>query len=484
MSSSLQPLHQELADLVGRHLAVGALLDHGLDPVDDRLERLHRDRPLLAGLEQALHHLLAVEALAPAVLLDHEVRDLVDALVGGEALAAVEALAAAADDVAFLALARVDDLVLEVGAERALHGRTSCELLFVAGSTSATPAEAEALAPEEREAEHEDGQVREGVGGDAGRGGGRAVDAEDLAEREQVEGVEAADHARRRDRDAHHQEGDQQERGVEGQVDPEGEVVEVEAERDQQPDRERLRPICARCGSGARSTASPSEKACSMRPSGSASQRGARASSRSSEARPRGRRWRGARAGRRARRGRRRPWPRPRASAAPMSRPSTCAAGVGQDEEVEREEREHGDEVDEPLEDDRGEARPRSGSGGAARRARAAAARPRAGRGGPRRSRPSWRRRGRRSRTRPSGSEQVAPAPRPRRVDGDGDERRHRRGGARRASRSALPEGAPVHPPEEEAEQGEGEEGPDEEPAPLALHRLSALLTKPFRSNT
>ena len=121
----LQAVHQELADLVGRDLAVGALLHHGLDPLDDRLERLHRDRALLAGLQQALHHLLAVEALAAAVLLDDEVRDLVDALVGREALAAVEALAAAADHVAFLALARVDDLVLEVGAERALHGRTS-----------------------------------------------------------------------------------------------------------------------------------------------------------------------------------------------------------------------------------------------------------------------------------------------------------------------------------------------------------------------
>ena len=84
-----------------------------LHVVGDRLERRHGHRPLLAGLEQAGDQLLALEPLAAAVLLDHHVGDLVDPLVAGEAAAALEALAAPADDVAFLALARVHDLVAQ-----------------------------------------------------------------------------------------------------------------------------------------------------------------------------------------------------------------------------------------------------------------------------------------------------------------------------------------------------------------------------------
>src|SRR5206468_11471581 len=67
------------------------------------------------------NQLLALEAFARAVLLDHHVRDLVDPLVAGEPASAVEALAAAANDLALLALARVDDLIAQMAAERAFH---------------------------------------------------------------------------------------------------------------------------------------------------------------------------------------------------------------------------------------------------------------------------------------------------------------------------------------------------------------------------
>ena len=66
------------------------------------------------ALSRPAIELLPLEPLARAVLLDHHVRDLVDPLVAGEAPAAVEALAPAADDLAFLALARVDDLIAEM----------------------------------------------------------------------------------------------------------------------------------------------------------------------------------------------------------------------------------------------------------------------------------------------------------------------------------------------------------------------------------
>src|SRR5260221_667404 len=120
-----QALHQELAHLVGGHFAVGPFVDHRLHAVHDQLQGLHRHRPLLAGLEQPGQDLLAVEALAAAVLLHHQVRDLIDSLVRGEALAAAKALAPAANDLAFLAFPGVHNLVFEVRAEGALHVPTS-----------------------------------------------------------------------------------------------------------------------------------------------------------------------------------------------------------------------------------------------------------------------------------------------------------------------------------------------------------------------
>ncbi len=65
---------------------------------------------------------MAIELFAATVLLDDHVGDFIDAFVGGETFLAAEALAAAADGVAFFAFARIDDLVFEVAAERTQHG--------------------------------------------------------------------------------------------------------------------------------------------------------------------------------------------------------------------------------------------------------------------------------------------------------------------------------------------------------------------------
>src|SRR5262249_1089885 len=117
-----QALHDEGADLVGRDLAVLAVVQHGLRLAHDRLQVAHGDSPLFARLEQAGEELLAAELLARAVVLDHHVRDVFDLLVGGEAAAAAQALAAAADGGAVAALARVDHAVTVFGTEGAPHG--------------------------------------------------------------------------------------------------------------------------------------------------------------------------------------------------------------------------------------------------------------------------------------------------------------------------------------------------------------------------
>src|SRR5207248_194529 len=66
---------------------------------------------LLASAHQAAQDFLPIEALAASVFLHHHVWHFVDALVGGEALATLQTLAATANGFAFLALARVHDFI-------------------------------------------------------------------------------------------------------------------------------------------------------------------------------------------------------------------------------------------------------------------------------------------------------------------------------------------------------------------------------------
>ena len=83
----------------------------------------------------------------------------------------------------------------------------------------------------------------------------------------------------------------------------------------------------------------------------------------------------------------------------------------------------------------------------------------------------------------PERGEEVPPPPRAHRVDRERDEDEPGQG-ERPGAPESLAEGAPVDPAEEQGEQGGRQENPDEEPSSLPLHRLSALLTKSFRSNT
>ena len=78
---------------------------------------------------------MAVKTLAASVFLYHHVGDFVDALVGGEALFALQAFAAAADGIRFLAFARIHNFVIFKPAKGAFHalGYTSEVKVIVAG---------------------------------------------------------------------------------------------------------------------------------------------------------------------------------------------------------------------------------------------------------------------------------------------------------------------------------------------------------------
>src|SRR6185437_10121675 len=78
---------------------------------------------------------LAVKFLPAPVLFHHHVRDLVDALVGGEALFTLQALAAPSDRIGFFALARIHDLVVGVAAKRTFHDGWETEGIVAVRST-------------------------------------------------------------------------------------------------------------------------------------------------------------------------------------------------------------------------------------------------------------------------------------------------------------------------------------------------------------
>ena len=114
--------HTELLERIGAAVSGRDVVDeHTLELVHQALERLGRHGPLHARAVQASEDLHAVERLAATVLLHHEWEHLLDALVGGVATLATLALAPSARDLTALREARVDDLVVEGAAERALH---------------------------------------------------------------------------------------------------------------------------------------------------------------------------------------------------------------------------------------------------------------------------------------------------------------------------------------------------------------------------
>src|SRR5216683_3263089 len=94
---AVQFTHYGTADKRTRDFLAAAFRYRRFDSVGHLLDRLHRDRPLLACLLDPGDYLGAVERLAPVVLLDHHRRRFLDALIRGEAPLARRAHSPAAD---------------------------------------------------------------------------------------------------------------------------------------------------------------------------------------------------------------------------------------------------------------------------------------------------------------------------------------------------------------------------------------------------
>jgi hypothetical protein len=100
--------HHSLTDQAARHFFFTQLLHVSLDAIDELVERLCADRPLLAGFLHGRQQLLALVILASLIALDDLRKDLFDALTRRKSAFALEALSAAADLVTVSTQARVD----------------------------------------------------------------------------------------------------------------------------------------------------------------------------------------------------------------------------------------------------------------------------------------------------------------------------------------------------------------------------------------
>ena len=115
--------HQLFTDDPALDFGFAHFLNAFLDAIRHVFDGGGTDRPFFAGLLEAGENFCTVERLPAAVLLHHHGKDFLDTFVGGVATLAAETFAAAANHLAFLRHARVDDLVFEFIAERTFHRR-------------------------------------------------------------------------------------------------------------------------------------------------------------------------------------------------------------------------------------------------------------------------------------------------------------------------------------------------------------------------
>src|SRR5581483_6272429 len=121
----IELLHHHLADLARRNLALAQRQDLLHDPIHRRVDLLGRNGTLVQRAREAVADLGRIEIRARAIGLDDLRQAQLGILVRGEALLAVLAAAPAANAVARLGHARIDDLRLAAAAERALHFQLS-----------------------------------------------------------------------------------------------------------------------------------------------------------------------------------------------------------------------------------------------------------------------------------------------------------------------------------------------------------------------
>ena len=114
-------LHHSLPDFGTLHLSIPFFLKIKLDAVDNLLNHVDADRPLFAGLFQAIEDFDAIESLSSSILFDHQWKGILGPLACGKSLLTTETLPPPPNGLLILPEAGIDDFTLRVTAKRAFH---------------------------------------------------------------------------------------------------------------------------------------------------------------------------------------------------------------------------------------------------------------------------------------------------------------------------------------------------------------------------
>ncbi len=91
------------------------------DAVDDFLQNVDTDRPLLTGFLQAVEDFEAIERFSPPVFLHHQWKGILRPLTGRKPFMAAEAFPPPSNRVLLLSEAGIDDFTLRMVTERTFH---------------------------------------------------------------------------------------------------------------------------------------------------------------------------------------------------------------------------------------------------------------------------------------------------------------------------------------------------------------------------
>src|SRR5437762_2543892 len=142
-----QLLHHELPDRARGHLPVAEASHLVHDAAHGLVDLLARHGALLQRLLHAGAQFPLIEGLAATIALDHHRHHQLGRLESREALAALQALAAAADLTAFPREARVGHLGLDVAAEGTVHAACTVPVATIRTPESVRTAPAPSGAP-------------------------------------------------------------------------------------------------------------------------------------------------------------------------------------------------------------------------------------------------------------------------------------------------------------------------------------------------
>src|SRR5512136_220210 len=114
-------LHHPLSNLGAFYFSLSSFLKMKLHAVDDLLKLIDADRPLLAGLFQAIQDLEAIERLSPPVLLHDQRKGILRSLTGRKSFMTAETLPSPPNRIFLFSQSGIDHFAFGMAAKGTLH---------------------------------------------------------------------------------------------------------------------------------------------------------------------------------------------------------------------------------------------------------------------------------------------------------------------------------------------------------------------------